>query len=485
MTSIRAAAPLVLLLLSSCVLGPDQKAPEIALPAKFKEGGVKSNGDVSQQAWWTAFRDRRLDNYIQQGVNQNLSILQALERINQAQAQVTISGAGALPSLTLSAQEQRSGVKGYRGTPVQTPPSTTVGASIDASWFLDLFGRYRRAKEGALADLDAAYANVDVARLSLLSSVAGAYIDARYFQQRIALAQQDVKSRRETLDLTKLQLQAGAASRLDVVQAEGLVNTSIAQIPGFETQFRQAAHRISTLLGLPASSLVDELQRGASQPVARVNVTTGVPADLIRNRPDIRAAERQLASATARIGVAEAQLYPSISLGGSISPSYARFVGGSDTHRVSWAFGPTLNLPIFDGGQLRANLSASESAAREAYLAWKQTVLNGVQEVENALAAVQRDGRTVSALRNTVNSYQEALQLATASYRDGASSLLDVLDAQRQVSTAKASLAQAIQQQAQDYVSLNVALGGGYSWGAVPQKGPTVVAAAARSAKAQ
>ncbi|WP_137134791.1 efflux transporter outer membrane subunit [Rhizobium sp. FKY42] len=484
MTSIRAAAPLVMLLLSSCVLGPDHKAPEIALPAKFKEGSASSNGNIAQEAWWTAFRDRRLDGYIQKGLDQNLSVLQALERITQAEASVTANAAGGLPNLTFSAQEQRSGTKGYKGTQVSSPPSTAVAVSLDASWFIDLFGRYRRAKESALASLDAAYANVDVARLSLLSSVAGAYIDARYYQQRIALAQQDVKSRRETLDLTQLQLQAGAASRLDVVQAEGLVNTSIAQIPGFETQFRQAAHRIATLLGMPASSLVDELQRSGAQPVARFNIQAGVPADLIRNRPDIRAAERQLAAATANIGVAESQLYPSISLGGSITPAYTKFVGGSDAHRISWSFGPTLNLPIFDGGQLRANLSSAESQAREAYLAWKSTVLTGIQEVENALAAVQRDGRTVAALRNTVKSYQEALQLATASYRDGASSLLDVLDAQRQVSNAQASLAQAIQQQAQDYVALNVALGGGYAWGTSTQKGPTIVAAA-KAAKAQ
>lgn len=473
MTSIRAAAPLLMLLLSGCVVGPDQKAPEIALPAKFAEGGVKSNGDLSLQPWWTAFNDRRLDGFISQGLGQNLDILQALERINQAQANVVISGAGGLPSLTLSADAGRRGTEGLRGTP-DSIPSTSASGSLDASWFLDLFGRYRRSKESALASLDAAYANVDTARLSLLSSVASAYIDVRYFQERIAIAQANLKSRRETLQLTQLQLEAGAASRLDVVQSEGLVNSTIADIPAFETQFRQAAHRIATLLGMPASSLVNDLQRGARQPVARFNAKTGVPADLIRNRPDIRAAERQFASAVAEIGVAESQLYPSISLGGSITPSYSRLNGGSDSHLLSWSFGPALSLPIFDGGQLRANVSANESAARESYLAWKQTVLNAVQEVENALAAVTRDGRTVSALRNTVKSYQESLQLATASYRDGASSLLDVLDAQRQVSTAQASLAQAIQQQAQDFVALNVAIGGGYAWG----KGPTVVAAA-------
>jgi len=473
MTSIRAAAPLVMLLLSSCVLGPNHKAPEISLPAKFAEGGVASNGDLSQQAWWTAFSDRRLDTFMKQGLDQNLSILQALERINQAEANVVVSGAAGLPALTVSSQAGRSGVRGWSGGQ-DTPAATSASGTLDVSWLLDLFGRYKRSKESALASLDVAYSNVDTARLSLLSSVASAYIDVRYYQERIAIAQQNLKSRRETLDLTKLQLEAGAASRLDVVQAEGLVNSTIAEIPGYETNFRRAAHRIATLLALPASSLVSDLQRGARQPVARVNPKTGVPADLIRNRPDIRAAERNLAAAVASIGVAEAQLYPSISLGGSITPSYARIAGGSESGRLSWSFGPSLNLPIFDGGQLRANLSSSESQAREAYLSWKSTVLGAVEEVENALAAITRDGRTVAALRDTVRSYEEALSLGTASYRDGASSLLDVLDAQRQVSTAQANLAAAIQQQAQDYVTLSVAIGGGYAWG----KAPTVLAAA-------
>ncbi|WP_137130493.1 efflux transporter outer membrane subunit [Rhizobium sp. FY34] len=474
MTSIRAAAPLVMLLLSSCVLGPDHKAPEMTLPTKFAEGGVASNGDLSQQAWWTAFNDTRLNGFIAKGLDQNLDILEAMERINQAEANVVSAGANGLPSLTLSSQAGRSGVRGWSGG-TDTPAATAASGSLDVSWLLDLFGRYKRSKESALASLDAAYSNVDTARLTLLSSVASAYIDVRYYQERISVAQQNLKSRRETLDLTKLQLEAGAASRLDVVQSEGLVNSTLADIPGLETSFRRAAHRVATLLALPASSLISDLQRGSGQPVARINPKAGVPADLIRNRPDIRAAERQLAAAVASIGVAEAQLYPSISLGGSITPGYTRVAGGSESGRLSWSFGPSLNLPIFDGGQLRANLSSSESQAREAYLAWKKTVLGAVEEVENALAAITRDGRAVAAQRATVSSYQEALQLATASYRDGASSLLDVLDAQRQVSSAQANLATAIQQQAQDYVTLSVAIGGGYAWG----KGPTVVAAAA------
>lgn len=471
MKPFQAAAPLVLLLLSGCVVGPDHTAPEIALPAKFAEGSTASNGDVSMVAWWTAFNDSRINAYVQQGLAQNLDVLQALERINQAEANVVGAGAGALPSLDLSAQAERSGTKDIGGTDTSTSPRTTVAGGPSASWFLDLFGRFRRSREAALANLDAAYASVDVARLSLLSQVVSSYIDVRYYQERIALARQNLSSRRETLDLTRLQLEAGAASRLDVVQAEGLVNSTIAEIPGLETQFRGAAHRVATLLGLPASSLLPELQKGARQPVARFNAKSGVPADLIRNRPDIRAAERQLAAAVAEIGVAQAQLYPSITLGGSITPAYTRISGsgGSESGLLSWSFGPALSLPIFDGGALKANVSASESVAREAHLAWKQTVLGAVEEVENALAAVARDARTVNALRDTVRSYEEALELATASYRDGASSLLDVLDAQRQVSSAQANLAAAVQQMAQDFVSLNVAIGGGYAFGSTTQ----------------
>lgn len=460
MVSIRAAAPLAFLLLTSCVVGPDHKAPEITLPSKFAEGGTESAGDVSLAAWWTAFQDKRLNGLVDQGLSQNLDILQALERINQAEANVVSAGAGALPSLAVGVGHTESETNGSARS---VPQTGTTSGDVSVSWLLDLFGQYRRSKESAQASLDAAYANVDTVRLAYLSELVTFYVNARYFQERIAIARKNLASRRETLDLTKLQLEAGAASRLDVVQAEGLVNSTLADIPGLEAGFRQAANHISTLLGLPASTLMADLQKGARQPITNRSVKTGVPADLIRNRPDIRQAERQLAAAVAAIGVAESQLYPSISLSGSITPSYIRTSANSGS-ATTWGFGPSLNLPIFDGGALRANVKNRESAAREAYLVWKQTVLDAVEEVENALAAVTRDRQTVNALTATVRSYEEALELSTASYRDGASSLLDVLDAQRSVSSAQASLAQAVQQMANDFVALNVAVGGGYAF---------------------
>lgn len=464
MPSIRAAAPLVMLLLSGCVVGPNHETPQTALPVKFSEGSVKPNGDVTMAAWWTAFNDRRLNGLVETGLRENLSVQQAIERITAAEANFQAADAGAFPQLNSEASFEVSGARGT-GDSNDTPTTRRTSAGLNASWMLDLFGQYRRSKESAGATLDAAYANADVAKLTYLSSVVNAYIDARYFQERIAIARKNLGSRRETLDLTRLQLEAGAASRLDVVQAEGLVNSTLAEIPSLETQFRQATHRVAFLLGLPAASLVADLTKGAPQPYARRSISAGVPADLIRNRPDIRAAERRLAAAVADVGVAEAALYPSISLNGTISPAHIA-ASGVDGSLTNWGFGPSLNLPIFDAGARRANVKARESAAREAYLTWKEAVLNAVQEVENAMVAVNRARQTVSALTATVRSYEEALSLATASYRDGASSLLDVLDAQRNVASAQANLAQAVQQMATNYVNLNVAIGGGYAWGA-------------------
>ncbi|NLS20550.1 efflux transporter outer membrane subunit [Rhizobium sp. P40RR-XXII] len=476
MVSIRTAAPALLLVLAGCVSGPDHKPPEMPLPAKFSEGGTKVNGDIAGSQWWTAFGDSKLNAFAAQGLGQNLNIQQSLERINQAEAAVVTAGAGGLPSLTVTGDHTTSGQKGSLRTQTETRNSTSGGASV--SWLLDLWGQYRRATESANASLDAAYSNVDTARLTYLQDLATSYVNARYYQALVAIARENLKSRRDTLSLTKFQLEAGAASRLDVVQAEGLVNSTLSTIPGFEINYRQAVHHIATLLNVPSSAIIAQMQGGGSQPVFRGSVRTGVPADLVRNRPDIRAAERNLAAATAQIGVAEAKLFPSITLSGAISPSYIHSSSTSGS-LTSWSFGPALNLPIFDGGTLRAGVKSAESSSREQYIVWQQTVRSAIQDVEDALSAVTRDAQTVAALHAQVKSYQEALQLSTASYKDGASSLLDVLDAQRNVTSAQQSLAQAVQQSALDYIKLNVAIGAGY----MPAGKATVAAAPAKVIK--
>lgn len=463
----RAFFPLSMILLSGCVVGPDYQKPDAVLPAKFSESKAASAENVTLNPWWESFRDRRLNDLVHQGLAENLSVRQALERITAAEANVVIAGAGALPSLGASADGNVAGQDGSylrRTTGNDHSQTKSISAGLSASWLLDFFGQYRRSKEAATASLDAAYDDVNVARLAYLSDLVSSYVNARYYQEALALNRKNLQSRRETLKLTNEIKEAGAASSLDVLQTEGLVNQTLAELPGLETGFHQSANHIATLLGVPASTITASLIKGSAQPMPRYSTRVGIPADLIRNRPDIRAAERRLQAATAEIGVAEAQLYPSIELGGSIGASRNfNLVTGSVSN---WSFGPSLSLPILNGGALKAQVKAARSNAEQQYLTWKSTVLNAVEEVENAQTALIRDGQTVAALRKVVNSYEQTLNLARESYRGGASTILDVLDAERNVASARLSLASAIRQLARDYVALNVAIGGGAEIGA-------------------
>ena len=457
-----ALLPLSLLLLSGCVVGPDYQSPATTLPAKYSRDGSAST-DVTLNPWWQAFRDPKLNSLVAQGMGENLDVLQALERITEARANVIIAGSGGLPQVNVGASATAEGSDGsfQRASTGSDHSSTkTIGGGGDASWLLDFFGQYRRARESANASLDAAYNDVGVARLAYLSELTVAYIDVRLNQESLALQQQSLASRRDTLQLTEDIREAGAASSLDVVQAEGLVNTTLAELPQYETGFHQAANRIATLLGLPATSVTGGLVKGSAQPVPRFDTKAGIPADLIRNRPDIRREERLLAAATADIGVAESQLYPSITLSGTIDA--ARIVSSTAAGGLgSWSFGPSLTLPIFNGGRLRANVDVARSLAQQQYLTWKQTVLTAVEEVENALIALRNNYETVAALRKVVETSEESLGLARESYKGGATSLLDVLDAERSLSASRIALAAGIRNLAANYVALNVATGGG------------------------
>lgn len=468
----RTLFPLSMLLLSGCVVGPDYQKPETALPAKFSESKSASADNVTLNPWWESFRDKRLNDLVHQGMSENLTVLQALQRIEAAEANVIVAGAGALPSLGASASGNVSGQDGSylrRTTGSDHSQSKSINAGLSASWLIDFFGQYRRQKEAANASLDAAYDDVNVARLAYFSDLVSSYVNARYYQEALALNRKNLVSRRETLKLTNEIKEAGAASSLDVLQSEGLVNQTLANLPALETGFHQAANHIATLLGVPASTITSSLLKGSAQPMPRYATRTGIPADLIRNRPDIRAAERRLQAATAAIGVAEADLYPSIELGGSIGA--ARNFNARVGSLSSWSFGPSLSLPIFNGGALKAQVKIARSEAEQQYLTWKSTVLNAVEEVENAQTALIRDYQTVAAQRKVVDTFDQTLVLARESYRGGASTILDVLDAERNVADARLSLAAAIRQLARDYVSLNVAIGGGSAIGT-----PAVVA---------
>lgn len=435
-------------LLAGCSSIAYQK-PTMAVSATFSASPkATASVDNSNRAWWKAFRDDRLSRLIERGLAENLSIAQAVERINEANAGMIGAGATVLPSASGTVTGRESGGSGA------STSSVSYGAS--ASWVLDLFGQYANSRKAAVANLDAAYFSADTARLTFLSELTNAYIDLRYYQESLALTRSSLATRKQTLELTQVLLSNGAGSQLDVLQAQSALDAASLQLPSLELGFVRSLNRLATLTAQSTATIERDLQKGAPQPWPRAKVNAGIPADLIRQRPDIQATERALLAATANAGIAEAQMYPSITLSGNIQ--LASLAGGSTT---SWGFGPTLNLPFLDGGRAKANHQAALSKVNQAYLSWQSAVRGAIEETENALAAVRRDGRSIDAASKVSDSALRQLELARKSYEEGQGQILDVLNAERGLFDARAQLASSTRQYASNYVLLNVAIGGG------------------------
>ncbi len=241
-----------------------------------------------------------------------------------------------------------------------------------------------------------------------------------------------------------------------MLQAQSALDSASLQLPSLELGFIRSVNRLATLTAQSASDIERDLQKGAPQPWPRTRVNAGIPADIVRQRPDIQAAERNLTAASARAGVAEAQLYPSITLSGNIQLSQVA-AGGT----AGWSFGPTVNLPFLDGGRAKGNFKAAESQANQAYLTWQVAVRSAIEEVENALAAVRRDSRSIDGATSVVSIAQQTLDAARTTYEAGQGDIRDVLNAERTLVDARGQLASATQQYAKNYVTLNVAIGGG------------------------
>mgnify|MGYP000496943253 CR=1 FL=1 len=396
---------------------------------------------TGRAAFWTAFGDRQLDALMQAGLTNNLTLREAAERITEAQS---LTGIPRETQIGLQASTSRSREGDF-------PIVTSERATLSGSWLLDFFGG-PSVKAQSIARRDMAYFAADVARLSLAAEIATAYIDLRYAQAVITFTRRSVESRRQSRGSIGSQFEAGAATRLDVLRADQRLALAEAQLPQLEVQAEVALNRLATLTAQSPQALRGIFTRGGAQPVARWNAASGITADTVRLRPDVQLAERTLHERAAAVGIARSSLLPSLSLGGNVS------VPGSGVR--AWTFGPTLNLPIFSAGANRANLSAAESRARQAYLAWQAAVLEGVEDIGNALAAYCRDGRNVGAQQRLVSITQETLDLARSSYDLGETDFLSILDAEVELLDARQSLAAAQRTRAINFVRLNVATAG-------------------------
>lgn len=443
--------------LSACVETKNAERPRLNLTDRFTTGSIQPmREDVNQRIWWRAFDDPVLDALIRRGMVENVSIQQARHRLDIARLREVLATSTYLPQIQAGASASRS----LDRVDGQGTPQTNYGASATFSMLIDLFGGGRAARRESLANTSAAAADVELVRLAFLADLAATYIDLRFNEQAINISKANLASIQKTRNLTEEMRETGTASNLDIAQAQALVDDAKAQIPPYERNRQQAINHLATLLGTTNMEIARVTQGKSKQPRLAHRVETGFPADLLRNRPDIRREERLLAAAAARIDIARSRLYPALSLNGTID--IARLItSGLTAGTTSWAFGPSLLAPIFEGGRLRRQVDIQRAETRVQYLRWKDTVLRAVEEVENALVALNRGEAETDAHRRKVASYGAARDLARESYIGGTGLILDILEAERSLGEARLDLAESVRANAIAAVRLQVALGSG------------------------
>jgi len=481
------ARPLSLLTLAlwlaGCAVGPDYQAPKPQLPGGYhlmdaQQASKTAPGAVNTR-WWQTFNDPQLSSLIDRAVEGNLTLQQAVLRIAGARQELAQARGGLFPSLNGSAKvtRQQLGLEGLliaNGATDQLDsetasqlssleqPVTLYQGSFDASWELDLWGKVRRQVELADAQTQAAIEQRNDALVSLEAEVARAYLQLRGAQATVATLEQQIAVAQQSWELTQSQQRNGLAPLTDVENARAQLSSLQAQLPQYQSQARQAMNGLAVLLGKTPGALDNELFAPKAMPALPQIVPVGIPATLARRRPDIRQAEATLHAQTANIGVSVAQLFPSLSLTGQLGVrnTDVSYLDNWSSHFYS--VGPSLSIPIFQGGRLVSSVKLARAQQASAALDYRQTVLTALQDVENALVSYRADQARVTALDETTGSLQRAFDLASDSYRQGISTFIDVLDAQRQLAQAQEQATQARMQSALDLVALYKALGGGW-----------------------
>lgn len=464
--------------LAGCAAGPDYQTPLLAVPAQWAHiGSVTTEKPPELSEWWTRLNDPLLTALIDEAVATNLDVRTAKAKIREARATYRQEVGTLFPSVDGSGSYTRA----KNGSNVSSGGDVTVSgafdqyqAGFDASWELDLFGANRRAVEAAKYGLDAASEELRNTLLTLIGDVAENYVMARGYQARIALAQRTASSQRETSGLTRTKFREGSASGLDVANAEGQASSTEANIPTLRASYAETVHRLGVLLGQAPNAIAERMKKPKPIPSPKLPVPTGIPADILLARPDVRLAERQLAQYTARVGQAQAARYPSVSLTGAISTSGVEIGDLAQNSSISWSFGPSLSVPVFNAGQLKAAVDAAKAVRDEYYLAYFSSVLTALEDVENAVVALAQERIRRQKLASSAASYRSAASLSQSLYKTGASSFLDVLDAERSLYSAEDALIQSRVAIATDYIALNKALGGGWN-GTVDTSTPEVV----------
>ena len=461
----RSAFALVALALvaSACTLGPDYRRPDVSVPAAYRgpemsaAPAAASFGDLP---WWQLFQDPDLQVLIRTALVANYDLRIAVTRILQAQSQLAITRAPQFPTVNAQADAPYTGYAGNSRPPLTPAQTFSPAGGIGLGWELDLWGKFRRATEGARAQLLASEDFRDGVVITLVAQVAQAYVDLRALDVALEISKRTVTSRQQSVELVKARIEGGVAGILDLQQAESLLYTATKSIPEIERQMEQTENFINILLGNSPGPITRGLP--LSRQFAAPPVPAGLPSELLTRRPDIRQAEQQLVAANAQIGVAKAQRFPQVTISG--------FAGAGGTVISGQTFGPlgvfsvlpVITLPIFNAGALAAGVDLADAQTQQAALQYQQTILQALREVSDSLVGIRKRQEFRAQQELLTKTLSDASQVAQLRYEGGVSSYLEVLDTERQYFQAELDLTRARQDELKAVVELYRALGGGW-----------------------
>lgn len=446
----------IMLTLSGCVtVGPDYSAPDMSAPKEWvaaQEAGVKDSEPIEQ--WWSTLNDPVLTNLIERSLNSSLGIREAKSRVREARARRGISSAGLFPTVDTSGSARRSGS--------EDAERDLYSIGFDAGWEIDLFGGVRRSVEAAGAELEASEEGLRDVLVSMSAEVALNYVEVRLYQTRLAIAESNLTAQTETYKIAGWRNEAGLTSGLDVEEAMYNLERTRAQIPALRSGLQQAMNRIAVLLGENPGTLNDELSKQGDIPVTPIEIALGLPADLLRRRPDVRHAERRLAAQTARIGAATAGLYPKFTLSGSIGLEAMEFNDLFSYGNRSYGIGPGFRWNIFDAGSIRKNIEVQNALQEQALIQYETAVLEALHDVENALISYAGEQVRRRSLLDGSNAAGRAVKFAQDQYLSGLIDFQTLLTAQQSLLSSQDQLAVSNAEITSNLIRLYKALGGGW-----------------------
>ena len=471
-------------LLAGCTVGPDYRPPATAVPQHYLEPADGGLSSAELAHWWRSFSDPELSSLVERAVALNLDVQTAAARIREARAREVVAGASSLPEINAQASATRQRIS---ESAIPIPPGTAPGGGspggtfglpgtefntfrvgLDASWEVDLFGGTRRGIEAASARTQSAIWSRRDLQASTAAEVATAYLTLRTLQERIANAERDVARQSRLERLVGARYRGGLTTGLDLQQQRSERATSAAELPTLRSQAQAEIHALGVLTGTTPEALAAELTPPKALPSPPI-VPAGLPSDLLRRRPDIRAAERQLAASTADIGVAVADLYPRFSL--TAAPALVSTALSSllEWGSRSFSVGGSLLWPLFNGGKTRGNIAVADARQEQALLAYRKTVLVALKDVEDALSPTTADRERLADLQQALGSATRAEQLSASRYRGGLVTYSDVLQNQGRRLTIEKQIIETKGALARDSVALFKALGGGWHEGEAVQ----------------